>query len=140
MNTQINFTIHGNQEDPTGNAIPYLRTTQKSQWTDKAKRYANWKDFVRAAYLDAVLPLKKISREEFADYHDVIQKKPIKAKKDRSCMDILIYWKNDAHADPDNIFKGIADALFENDKYLVGSFDYIYCEYQKGRVEVTITL
>ena len=68
-------------------------------------------------------------------------RKPIdlsKAYKVR--MDILIYFKDDVRADADNVFKGIADALFDNDKYVVGSFDYKTPEDGKGRVEVLLTI
>lgn len=52
-------------------------------------------------------------------------------------MDIQIEFASDVRPDPDNVFKGIADALFENDKYLSGSFDYSYAK--EGRVLVKIT-
>jgi hypothetical protein len=138
--TTIAFTIYGNQENKTGNPIPYLRTTQKSQWTDKAQRYHAWQDYVRAYYLDAVMPNKKIAREDFGKFHDFIQKKPIPATKQKIYMDILVHWADHTHADCDNIFKGIADALFANDKYLAGSFDYDYSATKVGSVDITIRL
>jgi Holliday junction resolvase RusA-like endonuclease len=55
-------------------------------------------------------------------------------------MDIKIFWMNGIHGDPDNIFKGIADALFKNDKFLDGSFESHYSQDGKGRVEISITL
>lgn len=55
-------------------------------------------------------------------------------------MDIRIYWMNGIHGDPDNIFKGIADALFKNDKFLDGSFETYMSEDGKGRVEVDIAI
>lgn len=140
MTKTITFTIHGNQEDRNGNPIPYLRTTQNGQWTDKAKRYHAWQDFVRAHYLDAVMPSKKIKREDFGDAHDFLQKKPIKATKEKICMVLFIQWANDTHGDCDNIFKGIADALFMNDKYLYGAFDFAKSDTKKGSVTVTIIL
>ena len=59
---------------------------------------------------------------------------------ERARMDIRIYHRNGIHGDADNIFKGIADALFKNDKYLDGSFETHYSPDGKGRVEVDITL
>jgi Holliday junction resolvase RusA-like endonuclease len=47
---------------------------------------------------------------------------------------------NGLHADPDNVFKGIADALFKNDKFLDGSFVSDYAPDSKGRVEISITI
>lgn len=133
---QISFTIHGNQEKPNGNPIPYFRTTQNTQWKPGAVRYQNWKGRVVATYLDAISGMTKIERKDFGDAHDLIQKKPIKATNGKIRMDLMIYFKDNTHGDCDNIFKGIADALFMNDKYLAGSFDYAYAD--AGRVEVTI--
>lgn len=135
----IKFTIYGNQENTYGNPIPYLRTTQNTQWTPKAQRYQQWKGRVVASYLDALDGLTKIERKDFGEAHDLIQRKPIKATKDKIRMDLMIYWKDDTHADCDNVFKGIADALFMNDKYLAGSFDFKTSEVKQGKVEVTIT-
>lgn len=59
---------------------------------------------------------------------------------DKARMDIRIYWINGIHGDPDNIFKGIADAIFKNDKFLDGSFETYNSNEGKGRVEVDITL
>ena len=130
--TTITFTIHGNQEHPNGNPIPYFRTTQAGQWTKGAKRYHAWKDYVKKAWSKAGVP---------KEYNDELAKKPIPATKEKIRMTIKIYWMNRAHADCDNVFKGIADALFMNDKYLVSDgFDYEYCPEKRGRVEVTITL
>ena len=55
-------------------------------------------------------------------------------------MSITIFWVNGVHADPDNVFKGLADALFLNDKFLDGAFESHYSPDGKGRVEVEITL
>lgn len=140
MNKVISFTIYGNQEDSTGNPLAYARTTQSTQWTAKAKRYNAWKDYVRAHYLDAVMPQKKIKREDFGEFHDFLQKKPITATKDKVCMNIVICWKDDKHSDPDNVFKGIADALFMNDKYLGGSMDFVQSKDKRGSVKVEIIL
>jgi len=134
----IKFTIKGNQEDPSGNPIPYFRQTQGSKWSKGAKRYHEWTNYVRANYLDAIMPLKKVDRAMLGEMHDFLEKKPIKAIDKKITMHTCIFFKNKAHADSDNIFKGIADALFMNDKYVAGSFDYHYSD--KGKVEVTINL
>jgi hypothetical protein len=135
----IRFTIYGNQEDPNGNPMAYFRTTQGSQWTPKARRYQEWKSYVVANYLDALGAIKKIDRADFGDAHDLIQRKPIKATKEKIRMKLKIYFKDKTHADSDNIFKGIADALFMNDKYLAGEFDFDYTP-TRGRVEIEINL
>lgn len=139
MTKQISFIVKGNQEKPDGNPIPYQRTTQASQWTDKARRYQEWKSYVVASYLDALEIIPKIDRADFGDAHDLIQKKPIKKTNKKIRVDIICYFADNSHADCDNIFKGIADALFMNDKYIAGSFDFIYPEDKKGKVEIKIT-
>lgn len=140
----IQFTIKGNQESPTGNPIPYYRTTQRGQFNKGAKRYHAWKDYVRATYLDALDRAmnvdRVIDRADFGDAHDLIQKKPIKAADHKQKMSLKIFFQNRAHADCDNIFKGIADALFMNDKYLIGEFDFVYTDKKDEGGAVTVTL
>lgn len=135
---KIIFIIKGNQENPNGNPIPYLRTTQASQWTDKAVRYQEWKGYVVGEYIKA---LEKIeNRKELEKYHDLSKLKPIANTGEKIHMRLQITWGNKAHADSDNVFKGIADALFINDKFLVGEFDYEYGEKGAGgQVKITIS-
>jgi len=133
----IHFTVHGNQENPNGNPIPYFRTTQNTQWTDGAVRYQEWKGRVVAAYIDALQAMGKEQRKAFEAYTDFTKKKPIAKTPGKIWMELKITWMNKAHGDCDNVFKGIADALFMNDKYLAGSFDYTYGP--KGKVEIIIT-
>lgn len=133
----ISFTIRGNQEDPRGNAIPYMRSTQGGQWKPKVMRYHEWQNYVRANYLDALGAIKKIDRKDFGDMHDLLERKPIAKSNNKIHMRLMIQWKDRTHADADNIFKGIADSLFMNDKYLSGEFDYGYGV--EGYVDVQIT-
>jgi len=37
---------------------------------------------------------------------------------------VIAHYKNYKHPDTENVFGSIADALFENDTSLAGSFDY----------------
>lgn len=55
-------------------------------------------------------------------------------------MDVKIYWANEKHADPESVFGSIADAIFENDRHLDGSFKAIHSKDKKGRVEVKIKI
>ena len=55
-------------------------------------------------------------------------------------MDIQIWWKNEAHADGENVFGSIADALFKNDKKLDGSFENKGSSSKEGSVKVQIIL
>lgn len=134
----VQFTIKGNQEDPLGNPMAYFRTTQGSQFTKGAKRYHAWGDYVRAQLIDALARMK--DRREYAEHFDFSKKKPIKASSLKQKMTLRIFFKDKTHADSDNIFKGIADALFMNDKYLASDgFDYFYTDKDTGG-SVTITL
>ena len=120
----MKITIYGNQEDIKGNPIPYHRTTQGSFWNKGSKRYSAWKNYVVKAY-----------REQTGTRDN--GKKPIEKSDDKVRMDATIYFKNRTHADSDNIFKGVADALFQNDKYVAGSFDFFY-DKENPRVEIEI--
>ena len=69
---------------------------------------------------------------------DYIGPKPLTIPEGfKARMDLKIWWRNDAHGDPENVFGSIADALFKNDKNLAGSFDF---EEKKGRGVVYVTI
>lgn len=123
------FTISGNQENALANPIPYHRTTQNSLWSKGAKRYSAWKQYVQKCF-------------ENQNNLKATTGKPIKLTKEiTATMDIAIEWASDAHADCDNIFKGIADALFDNDKYVThGSFESCKSKNKHGKVYVQIIL
>lgn len=131
------FTLNGNQEDRHGNAIPKIRKTYRQQWTPEAQRYTAWKVFVQDEFLRSLL---------HTDYIVCARslrtvKKPIQlGKNEKANMDIRIFWKDDTHGDPENIFGSIADALFYNDKHLDGSFKSELAKDGKGRVEIIITI
>lgn len=134
----VNFRVYGNQENILGNPIPYTRTTQAGRFTKPAMRYAAWKGHVVASYLDHIQAMTDFDRKNFGDIHDFMQKKPINTGKNKVRMDIVTTFVDDTHGDSDNIFKGIADALFVNDKYLSGSFDFQYGK--QPVVDITIYL
>lgn len=125
----LHFVIYGNQEKIKGNPIPKLRMTQRGLWTKQAKRYRAWADFVRVAWYETVLARGKTYAPTYKPY-----------KKDfAGRMDIVIYWANEAHGDAEGIFGSIADALFENDKHLDGTFVQLHNDTKNPRVMVTIT-
>jgi len=148
---QFNFVITGTQENPDGNPLPKLKMTGKQCWTPKARKYADYKRHVRNAfwnklqeYLAGKSQLKnkdllELCRSGIIDAIGTADK-PINLPKGAKCkMDITIYWKDGTHCDPENIFGAIADALFENDKYLAGSFDFSPANTGAGKVLVNIT-
>ena len=131
------FSIRGNNEDIDGNPIPKIRKTIRQQWTPEAKRYTGWKCHVQEAFLKSLVA---IDFNVHIRYQRVI-KKPIKLRDgEKAVMDIRIFWRDEKHGDPENIFGSIADALFFNDKNLDGSFKSEIAGDKKGRVEVLITI
>lgn len=123
------FTVSGNQENALANPIPYFRTTQGSTWSKGAVRYSEWKQYVQKCFETQNNLKAKVG-------------KPIELSKKRTAtMDIAIEWSNDAHADCDNIYKGIADALFTNDKFITaGSFKSCKSKNKHGKVFVQINI
>jgi hypothetical protein len=134
---QFSFTIEGNQVDRLGNAIPKIRKTYRQQWTPEAQRYTAWKGYVQEAFLRSLVDIDFKVHIRFQR----LVKKPIKlAEGEKAVMDIRIFWKDETHGDPENIFGSIADALFHNDKYLDGSFKSELAKDGKGRVEIIINI
>lgn len=137
----INFTIYGNQEDQTGNAIPKLKMTGGQHWTPQAKRYVEWKNYIIKSFIGHLHQRGEEAAVELANTTILHQDKPIIVfNNQKPRMDIKIFWKNGKHADAENVFGSIADALFVSDKELDGSFESHKAEDGKGRVEVEITI
>ena len=127
------FIVRGNQEDSNGNPIPYLRSTQKSQWLPKVVRYNEWKTYVQNAFLKEYdLPLGLSQKEQ-------LKTRKVIGLTDKCRVRTAIFFRTEAHADPDNIVKGILDALFVNDKHVDVTTDH-YCHSDSPRVEVTIEI
>ncbi len=131
MTKTITFTIKGNPEDLEGNPVPYVRVVGRALWLPNAKRYHAWKEYARSVLYR--------NYPEYSGRSENPQPFTTKASE-KGRMDIKIFWVNGIHADPDNVFKGLADALFKNDKYLDGSFESRYAPDGRGRVDVSITL
>lgn len=136
MKKTIQFTIKGNPEDIYGNPVPYVRVVGRALWLPGAKKYHAWKSYVRRCFYKGYPEFVMCDGKKI-----LIDDQPLTTKmSEKARMDIKIFWMNGLHADPDNVFKGIADALFKNDKFLDGSFESDYAPDSKGRVEVSITL
>lgn len=136
MIKKLSFVVKGNQDDWHGNPIPYTRVVKRALWVPEAKRYNAWKSYVRRSfYGEYPAYLMRAGNTLLTDLQPFRTSSASKAR-----MDVRIYWMNGIHGDPDNIFKGIADALFKNDKFLDGSFESNYSPDGKGRVEIDITL
>ena len=129
----IEFSVHGLPWDDYGNPQPKLKMTGKQSWTKKAQRYVAWKKHVQNAFEDVTDHIQDVTHMV-----DWSEKKPLVTGKKKVRMEIMIYWKNHAHGDPENIFGSIADAIFLQDKYLAGSFNFEEKPTGKGRVDIKI--
>ena len=135
---EIKFIIYGNQEDPRGNPIPKIKKTRWQRWTHDAQRYAEWKKYVQAAFLDAVARSHPEMVQQVGQCM-VRAGKPIELGTfQRAYMILQIHWKNGAHGDSENVFGSVADALFVNDKKLDGAFMGRRSWQGKGRIEVSV--
>lgn len=134
MNPQIiEFVVEGNQEDPTGNPIGYHRTTQGSYWNEGSKRYAAWKYYVVKIY--------SMNFESSLSMKAQLAGKPIELKKgQKAYLHTYTHYANNARPDPDNVQKGIADALFIDDKNVAGSYDFEISKERKGKVLIKIII
>lgn len=127
---QWSFPVPANGKNPA----PYKRMTQGAKnihiWGKGKDRfkylaYLEWKKHVRACFIDEFQALPQNVLEKGRKYY----------------LDTVIYFKNKAGGDPDNITKGIADSIFDkplNDKYVVSRTRDFYFDSKNPRVEVTI--
>ena len=121
--TPLKFTIQGNHEDINGNALPYTRTTQRAKYSAKYARYTHWKHYVQQCF-------ETYTAIACNPYQ--LLEVPVKAY-----LHSRIYFANKKHADPDNVQKGIEDALFKDDKYVAGTYDFEYSK-ENPRVECSL--
>lgn len=134
---KLEFTIRGNHENLNGNPIPKAKLTRGQQWTDKAQRYAQWKQYVRADFHNQSWRYGREFKRIFSKEGIAA---PLTTEKKKAKMNLNLYFANEKHPDPENVFGSIADALFENDKHLNGAFTVKSCKEKKGRVEVSIEI
>lgn len=75
-------------------------------------------------------------------YKDLVYKCSIGKEIDRSpkkkvFMNVMVYFRNGRHGDPENIRKGIQDAVYAQDRMVAGGVDFAY-DAESPRVEVEI--
>lgn len=126
------FTITGGGYEEMANPMPKIKLTRGQQWTDRAQNYVLWKQHVIDSYIESLVEQGQEDEIKRLEKYLVLGGKPITTDKQEMHMAINIYWNGKAHADPENVFGSIADALFEQDKYLAGSFDFAH--QKKGSV------
>lgn len=106
----IRFFVPGNQGDPHGNPIPYHRMTQRSKWTRPAQRYLAYKGYVQKHALEAGLQFDRLEKNGW--YR----------------LDVEVNFADETHGDPENVRKGIQDAIFQRagDKHVWGSVTFCH--------------
>lgn len=119
---EVRFTVPGS---PVG----YYAEGRKPNWTRKAA-YIAYKRMVQFCAVEAGLEL------------------PLKATPERPLIiDVVPYFSSGVHCDPENVRKGVSDALFyagsgqakgNGDKYTGGSFPPPRYDQARPRVEVTV--
>lgn len=143
---ELRFLVQGNQEDKKGNPMGYFRTTQNSFWTKGAKRYANWKDYVRKEFakIPNLEPRFKGEKTYLIGKKNIVKVPyltPLFLDKNESAeIDLKVYVKGNKHADADNILKGVLDALFFNDKRVYKQTVELIPEEPVGKIEATIKI
>lgn len=87
-----------------GNPVGYVTTTKKSKWNKRYKYYADYKKIVQFYARSVGIKL------------------PLVATKDRQLtIRTIAYFKNGRHPDPENVNKGIRDALFYDEHHVRGN-------------------
>ena len=127
------FTIWGNPENSDGNPCGYTRTTQAGTWVPKYQRYVRWKAHVANAFVNSNPEGRSGFLRTWA-----LSGKPINLKGEKAYLRTMIYYSSGTRSDPDNVQKGIADALFVDDKNVAGSYDFAWAPDGKGRVDVEV--
>ncbi|GBF04790.1 hypothetical protein DAERI_020387 [Deinococcus aerius] len=89
----------------------------------RMREYHTWKDHVRAHAPPGLLGVRPTD------------------ERSRVRLDVVCFFANKTHADPENVRKGVVDALFpQGDKWVYGSHDHPRYDPARPRVEVTVTL
>jgi hypothetical protein len=118
----IMFEIRGAHDDPKANAVPYERMTRRSKYKDpRALRYKAWKIYVLKCFSEQ-------TRQAFPCEPDGQYR-----------LDVKCFFVGENHADPENVRKGIQDALFAyGDKHVFGLIYPVKHVEENPRVEVII--
>lgn len=141
------FTVYGNHKDKNGNPLPCPRLTHQGRFSKKAVEYNLWRDHVRTAFFDAIeylqqdIPRLKIMKDIFLRLS--LNEPPISEYKTAHIkLNISFVNKKSGkypHPDPDNVLKGVLDALFVNDNRV--SFEVYFTEYNaRGSIAVKMEI
>jgi hypothetical protein len=107
------LSVYGNMEDPKGNPIPYFRQTQGTKFSKGAKRYHAWQQHL----IDQFCAQNR-GHQLLCDGKRL---KPFTTEKEsHGILIVKSYFGKLNHGDSENIRKGVADALYIQDKWLFG--------------------
>lgn len=107
---------------PAPKLVGYYTKGKTPNWT-RVNEYHAWKDHVRLHAPRELLALRP--RDEAS----------------RVRLDVVCYFAHGTHGDPENVRKGIVDALFPHgDKWVYGHHDHPHYDPQRPRVEVSVTV
>ncbi|MDL0090088.1 RusA family crossover junction endodeoxyribonuclease [Campylobacter gastrosuis] len=99
------------------NPVPYKRTTQRQKFKDaNYKKYLAFKELIR--------------------WHFKAQNKTEPSLKGRYHVSVMATYKDKTHGDTDNVAKAVNDALFSDDKFVSGDYNFKYGKF--GGLEVKI--
>lgn len=131
----IEFTVQG---DPVGK----IKLTRGQQWTPAAQNYAGYKKAIQAAIQPALVvaaldlretdPMKLMKGERYL--------KPISSKAPKIRVDVFCHFRDEHHPDPSNVLETINDAIFVDDKHVMGFFDFDHEGKTGASVDVKITI
>lgn len=121
----IRFTI-------PGPPVPYLRMTQGQI---RLMRIPDHK--LRPDGLKVKDRIRRYLRYKEATLMIVAPFSFDRAPRNKVFLNVTCYFKNRKHPDPENVRKGISDAIFTQDKYVAGLIDFFY-DQANPRVEVEI--
>lgn len=114
--------------DPGG----YLRMTQGQVKLMKIPRHKLTPNLLKV--YDRIE--RYLSYKEFVNYCG-LKLKFERSPRKRILLHVMIYFRNNKHPDPENVRKGIQDALFTTDKYVAGCYDFDY-DKDSPRAEIEI--
>lgn len=122
----------------SGDPVPYTRMTQRQvklmripramvndnmlTLYDKISRYFTWKQQAQWIAIEA----ESKSNLKYP-----------RSPKEKVYLNVEVFFRNKRHADPENIRKGLQDALFIQDKLVAGSIDFGYdSENPRCKIEI----
>ncbi len=115
-----------------GEPVPYLRMTQGQV---KLMRIPDFR--IRPAGMKIKTRIRAYLAYKTLVLISSLDQEIDRAPKKKVYMDVMIYFGNRRHGDPENIRKGIQDAVYRQDRMVAGAVDFDY-DSKNPRVEVEI--